>query len=150
MCLLLALTGLRRDDDDATSTTRTIDSSCRSILQHIDRSDVLRRNTAQRARHAIDKDKRCRIARDGRDTTQTDLCGLTRVTRRASNRETGNFTSDKVTGIVEAAGIEVFRLDTDDSRSDISLLLCTVTNDYNLIERLKILFKRDVTALSVL
>ena len=66
---LLLLTTLGRDDHHTVSSTRTVDSTCRSILQHLDGLDIVWREVADRGSHGHTVDH---IQRSGTaETTNT-------------------------------------------------------------------------------
>ena len=68
----VALSIFCRDDDHTGSTTGTIDSSSGSILQHVDRGNVLRSHCAQATLDAIDKHQWRVVATQRKHTTQTN------------------------------------------------------------------------------
>ena len=62
------------DEDYAVGAARTIDGSCRTVLQHVDALDILRGNSAEVSRDAIDEDERVGVGTtNGIGTTQAQL-----------------------------------------------------------------------------
>ena len=79
-CLRLTLTTFSGNDDNTISTTSTIDSSSRSILQNINTCNILRSYSTKRAFNTIYKNQRCVATIQGYYTTKTDSRFCIRVT----------------------------------------------------------------------
>ena len=69
---LVLLTTLRGDDHHTVSSTGTVDGTSGSILQHLDRLDIVWREVADGRTHGhtVDHIQRCRAA-EATDTTDT-------------------------------------------------------------------------------
>ena len=131
----LALACLSGDQDHTIGTTRTIDSGCGSVLQHIDRGDVLSCYCVKVTFDTINQDQWGQVTYNGRDTTQTNRRGGTRVTTGVDHRQTGNLTFHEFCGIADLTCVEVLGLHRGDSRGNITLALGAVTDDDNLIQQ---------------
>ena len=142
----LALAGLGRDQDYTCGTTRTIDSSSRSILQHVDTLDILRSHTGEAAFQTVDQHERCVGTLERDDTTQTDRGSGTRVTRAIADGQTSHLTFNQVTGIVDITLSEILSLHAGDSRGDITLTLGTITDDNNLVQEGIVFLKCHIAA----
>ena len=81
------------DDNYTVCTLRTVNSSSRSILQYVHRSNVTRRNIRNRTnRHTIHDIKRVIALRQRSTTTNADLHIGIRTTFCSGNRHTGQLT----------------------------------------------------------
>ena len=82
-------------DHDTVRTADTIDSSRRSILEHCETLDGLRRNTVQVIGgdlHIIKKDKRSGYTAEGVDTSYVEFGGGTRITGICNRDHSGQLT----------------------------------------------------------
>ena len=131
---LVLLTVLRGDDHHTVSGTRTVDGTCRCVLQHLDRFDIVRREVADRRTHGHTVDHIQRSAAAERShTTDTHRRVSTRLTV-GGNLHTSHLTFEhrrdvRVRGALQFVGIH------DRHRTcQVGLLLSTVTHHDYLIQ----------------
>ena len=149
LTILRALLG--GDDDHTIRSTRTIDSSSRSILQHGEALDIVRVHHGQwvaQTLHTtvihsqtIDHDQR--VVRSAQRSTATDTDGrtTTRRTTIGSDIHTGYLTSHHVLSIGYQTAVHLIRLDSRHRTSQVVFLCSTITDDNHLLKHLRVILQ---------
>ena len=144
--LAILLTTLRRNHDDTVRTTRTIDSGCGSILQHLHRLNIVRVHQVEVLHYdTIDHIQRVRRCVDSCHTTDHDAVRIS--TRLAGVREDVH-TRHLTTQVVQCREVlvlgQLITLSDTDRTCDIWFTHHTITNDYDLFQCLRVLAQRYV------
>ena len=139
--LRTTLTLLSSDNDNTVRTTRTVDSSSRSILQYSECFDIVRVNHRKRVRQTlytavvhcqtVNYDQWVIGCIQGRTTTDTDLCTCTRSTAGRSYVHTGNLTLHHVLCIGHKTFVHFVRFHGCHRTCQVVLLGYTVTDNYD-------------------
>ena len=142
---ILALGFLGGYHHHAIGAAATIDGSRRAIFQHVDALDILRSHGVEVAGNAVDEDQRIGGGtEDGGIATQRHLRATHRITAGVGDGQTGDFTLDKLTGIVDGTHGEVLAPHAAHGRCHIAFALCTVTDYHHLVEHFVVFLKGDV------
>ena len=122
---------LGRDEDDAVSTLRAVDSRGRGVLQHREVLDVLNVDIVDvLTLEAVDQDVSLRAGTEGRDTTDPELRRvLTRLTTGLEGHDARHVTGQRVCQVRRAVVLQVVHLDVAHSTRHGELLLCAHTGD---------------------
>ena len=134
---LLFLTALGRDDNHTIGGTRTIDSTCRSVLQHLDGLNIVRREIANRGTHghAVDDIQRSLVSVQGTDTTDTNQWVGTGLSVRG-NLHTGYLTFQHRGDIGVRHALQLIGIHNRYRTGQVGLLLNTITHNDHLVEHL--------------
>ena len=132
---LVLLTVLRGDDDHTVSSTRTVDGTCRCVLQHLDGLDVVRREVADGSTHGHTVDDVQRgCAAERTDTTDAHRRVGTGLTVRG-DLYTGHLTLEHRRDVGVGDLLHFLGIHDGDRTCQVGLLLSTVTHDDHLIQR---------------
>ena len=134
---LFFLTVLGRDNHHTIGSTRTVDSTGRSILQHLDGLNVVRREITDGSAHGntVDDVQRGLVSVQRTDTTDTDQRVGTRLTVRG-DLHTGHLTFKHRRDIRMRHSLQFVGIHNRYRTSQVGLLLNTVTHNDHLIEHL--------------
>ena len=140
---LILLTTLSRDDNHTVSSTRTVDSTSRSILQHLDCLDIIRREVADRSthRHTVDDIQRS-CATERTDTTDADCRICTRLAIRC-NLHTSYLTFQHRGNIRVRYTLQFISVYNRYRTCQVGLLLSTITYDNHLLKHHGVGFHLD-------
>ena len=141
------LAALGGDDDHAISTAGSVDSCCRTILEHVHGSDFIAGDIVDvadgNAIHDI-KRRSTRTLVEGGETADLDVvAGLGRIGSGFDDVQAGHFALEETHGVGLYAGVEIFALDGSHATGDFFLLLGTITDDHDLFEESGVLGKID-------
>ena len=142
-----------RDKDDTVRTTGTIDSSSRTILEDVHRSDLVRRDVVDIiGRHTVHDIQRVRTGTLTKSRETTDLnvvTGRSRVRGCTADVQTGNLTLEKTYRVRLYTGVEVLCFQRSYRTCYLFLFLRTVTDRYNFLQLVRVLCQlNDHTVLS--
>ena len=141
---LANLTFLRGNQDNAVRSTGTIDSGSGSVFQHFDRLNIGCTQIVDiRHGHSIHDIQRLSVV-DRTDTTDTDRSRLTRRTGTGGNRHAGSQTLQSGRDISHGLTGDILLAHGRDRSRNITLLHCSVANDHDLIQSLRILPQGDL------
>ena len=125
-------------------SSRSVDGTRCSILQHVDTLDVGRVQVVDvTASHTIDNIKRLGIT-IGTSTTDGNLKTITRLTRYCLNAHTGALALESAKHLSRVQFGNIFTFHLDSSTSDQLLLLDTITDDNHFFKNGVVIFHRDV------
>ena len=143
---------LGRYQDDTIGTTSTIDSRGCTILQYVERSDVIRIDVGEVATwHTVNHNQRTVACGTRGDTTNLDACLIVRVTYcRIGDAHARHLTLDHHRYIRRTDGEEVFLTYVRDGRGKLFLVHRTVTDNNDLIEHTSIFFHGNIDFLASL
>ena len=137
---------LRRNDDDAIGSLRTVNGSSRSILQDIDLSDVVGVDLGKLAveGHAIEHDHRSAVADARHRTLATNLDGATALGRVLDTDIQARHTTQDVLHRAGSLILLVACLDLDYRSCEVLLAHRSVTYYDHILQNLGILTKGDL------
>ena len=146
--LLLLLTTLSRDNHHTISCTGTVDSTCRSILQHLDGLDIVWREVANRGTHGHTVDHIQRSgATETTDTTDTNQWVGTGLTVRG-NLHTGDLTFQHRGDIGVRHTLQFVGIHDRHRTRQVGFLLNTITYNHHLLKHLSVAFQNNLTEVS--
>ena len=131
---LVLLTILRGDDDHTVCSTRTVDSTCRCVLQHLNGLDVVRREVADGSTHGHavnDVQRGCATKRT--NTTDAHRRVGTGLTVRG-DLHTSNLTLEHRRDVRVRNLLHFLGIHNRNGTSQVGLLLSTVTHNDHLIQ----------------
>ena len=148
-----ALTLLGGDDDDTVRGAATVDGRCRGVLQHGEGLDVVGVDVGQDVAHArgrvavdgqsVDDEQRVVRCIQRRTAADADLCTGAGRTAAGDDVHTGNLTHQHVGGIVRDALRHVVGVHGRHASGQVALLGVAVTDDYDVLQCLRIFHHRD-------
>ena len=142
-------TTLCRNQDDTAGSTRTVDSSGRSIFQDRDRFDIRRRNGGHiTTGDTIDHNHRALVVLQRRSTTELDLRATGYIARTGNDIQTGYLTLQQVGSIAGNTFVEVFFSHVSHRTGNLAARLGTVTDSHDLaqVHNGRLELERDVVA----
>ena len=142
---LVFLTALRCDDHHTVSSTRTVDSTCRSVLQHLNGFDVIRREVADRRTHGytINHIQRSLVTIQRTNTTDTNRRIGTWLTVR-SDRHTSHLTFEHRGDVGVRHALQFIGIHDRHGTRQVGLLLNTVTHDDHLLKHHSVALHLDL------
>ena len=143
---------LGRYQDDTIGTTSTIDSRGCTILQYVERSDVIRIDVGEVATwHTVNHNQRSIACGTRGDTTNLDACLIVWVAHRGiGDAHARHLTLDHHGNIRGTDGEEVFLAYVRNGRSKLFLVHSTITDNHHLIEHIRALLHGDIHLSAVL
>ena len=143
---------LGRYQDDTIGTTSTIDSRGCTILQYVERSDVIRIDVGEVATwHTVNHNQRTIACGTRGDTTNLDACLIVWVAHRGiGDAHARHLTLDHHGNIRGTDGEEVFLAYVRNGRSKLFLVHSTITDNHHLIEHIRALLHGDIHLSAVL
>ena len=143
------LTTLRRDEDDAVGTLRTVDGRRGCVLQNVHRLDVAGRNIQRRAiLHTVDNHQRVVVGQKRTVTTHLHAhtgTGLTTAAQLQVNAR--NLGLHGRQGVGTSNLRQVVGFHARNSTRQVLLLQCAVTHDNHFVQSQSVLLKCDVKTL---
>ena len=134
-----------RNEDHTAGGTRTVDRTRRSILQHVDRLDVLLVDRPHvTARDAVDNHERALAGIDRRDAAQLEIIAAVGAGAARDGKSRNLALERRGDGRTSHAGRQVIALDRGDGRSHRLLFHRTVTDHHDVLEYLAVVFHDDV------
>ena len=141
---LVLLTVLGSDDNHTICSTRTVDGACRSVLQHLDGLDVVRREVANGRTHGHTVDDIQRSGASERTQTTNLHRGIsTRLTVRR-NLYTCHLTFKHRRDVRIRHTLQFLGVHNRHRTRQISFLLRTVTHDNHLIQHVVVRLQLDL------
>ena len=143
---LTLLTALGCHKNNTVSTTATIDSGRRGILQNVDALDIAgvqRLNATGLKRHTVNNVERAPASRDRTLATDSDATQSTR-TLAGGDVHTGCLTLQCFESIVHGLGVQFLLTHTSKGTGHVALTLYAITYYHNLVEHLLVLFESDI------
>ena len=134
LSLLTSLTLLCCQNDNTVSSTGTVDSSWRSVLQHCHWLDIVRvqcSESAWRDWSTIEDDERLRATRDWANTTKTDVYRLTWFTTWSEHLQTSNLSLQSVCNVCYRLLLESFTSNSCNRTYNRTKFLGTTVAQYN-------------------
>ena len=135
MHTLSTIAALCGNHNHTVGTTSTVDGCCRSVLQHLDRLDIVRVEKVEVAHcHAVYNVERTCRSIDGSDTTDDNAHLTTRLTCIAEDVDTSSLTLQTVKGVERLLLDDVGTLSVRYRTCKVGLTHCTVTYYYQLVK----------------
>ena len=123
---------LCRDQDNAGRTAAAVNGCSRTVLEHVDRLDVVRVDVFKgSAEHTVDYDQRLRIGTQGGQSPQADVKPCIRVAAWPRYGESGNLTLDELGRVLHITYVKVLRLNAGDGAGDLLALLRAIPGNDN-------------------
>ena len=141
---LFLLTALGGDDDHTVSSTRTVDGTCRCILQHLDGLDVVRRDVANSGTHGHTVNHVQRSRRTERTDTTDTHCGVGTGLTVRRNLHAGHLTFQHSRDVRVRHTLQFVGIHNADRTRQVGLLLDTITYDDHLVEHLGVALHLDL------
>ena len=150
-CGLLLLTTLRRNEDNTVSTASTVDSRRSSVLQYIQRLDVVGRDVRNVVYlDTINDEERVVRLRDRTATTNADRHRSTRTTVLRGDLYTRQLTLQGLGDVRNGVSHQLLTRYRSHRTGQVATLYRTVTNDHDILDARGVLLHRhrDLGALA--
>ena len=134
---------LGRDEDYTVSTTGTIDSRRRSILQHVDRLNLIGRDVAHRTRDTIHEDQRLVRLRDRTTTTHANRNLGVGTTVLCSYMHTGELTLQGLGYVTNGSSHDILGRNRSNRTGQVLTTNGLITNNHDILQRRSILFQTN-------
>lgn len=132
------------NEDDAVAGTRTIDSLCGSVFEHLDRLDVLGIEIVDVVHGCSVHDvERCVAAREGFLTTDDDVGLPARACAVLGNDYAGSLPAQHLGNTACGYGVDIICLDGSDGACEVGAFLRAIADHDDLVERLGVLTQDD-------
>ena len=141
---LVFLTALGRDNHHTISSTRTVDGTCRSVFQHLDGLNVIRREVADGSSHRNTVDDIQRSSTAKRTETTNTHRGIGTWLTIGCDLHTGNFTFEHRRDVRVGNTLQLVGIHNRNRTSQVGLLLSTITHDNHLVEGKVVSLKLDL------
>lgn len=127
---------LGRDDDDTVRRTRSVDGGRRSILQHLDRGDVLRIDQLQSVLHdeVVDDNQRRAARIEGAAAAHADLGSHTHLGGGVLDRHTRQTSLQDGRDVRRGDVDDILRIEFRDSAGQVRLALYAVADHHQLLD----------------
>ncbi len=146
MELAVARTFLSSDEDNTIGTARTINGRSGTVLENIERLDVVRIDVGQvAAGHSVDDNQWAGTGRTRGHTTYLDARLIVRVAgTRVGDAHAGNLALDHHGRVDARHTRKILGRDMRDGRCQLLLVHRAITDYHHLVELIALLLHRDI------